>query len=110
MSAKLYSDNSSSIIEMVNDNKEQSLLNDGYTEWIWRIKPINSKENYIKLIITISDRDLVVYEKTIPVNGNIWYSIKTWLSNWWEIVASTLILPIIIPLIIYFKRKKSKKG
>jgi hypothetical protein len=108
MKAKLYSDDSSAIIEMVNDSAEQSIGEKGYTEWVWRIKPLTNKDNYLKMIITISDKDIVVYEKLIPVEGDIWYSFVSWIERWWEILATTLIIPIIIPVFIYYRKKRKR--
>lgn len=110
MKAKLYSDDSSAIIEMVNDNTEQSISEKGYTEWIWRIKPLTNKDNYLKMIITISDKDIVVYEKIIPVEGDIWFSFVSWIERWWEVLATTLIIPIVIPIFIYYKKKRKSKN
>lgn len=109
MKAKLYSDDSSAIIEMVNDNTEQSIGENGYTEWVWRIKPLTNKDNYLKMIITISDKDIVVYEKLIPVESDFWYSFVSWIERWWQVLATTLIIPIIIPIFIYYRKKRKTK-
>jgi len=112
MTAALYSDNDSAIIESVNSNETQNIYENGYTEWVWRIKPLNDKPNYLKLIVSISGRDIVVYEKTIPVDGDFWFESTSWLEKWWEVLATTLIIPIIIPIVIYYKKKKklNKEG
>ena len=110
MSAKLYSDTTNTIVELVSSGSEQRLYDTGYTEWIWRVKPLSNKSTYLKLIITITDRDLVVYEETIPVQGNMWYSIEKWISKWWELLATTLIIPILIPIFIYYRKKKKKSS
>lgn len=109
MTAILYSDNDSAIIELVNKNETQNIHKNGYTEWIWRIKPLNDKPNYLKLIVSISGRDIVVYEKTIPVDGDFWFESTSWLEKWWEVLATTLIIPIVIPIFIYYKRKSNKE-
>jgi hypothetical protein len=109
MTAILYSDNDSAIIELVNKNETQNIHKNGYTEWIWRIKPLNDKPNYLKLIISISGRDIVVYEKLIPVDGNLWFESVSWIEKWWEVLATTLIIPIVIPIFIYYKRKSNKE-
>ena len=109
MTAILYSDNDSAIIELVNKNETQNIHKNGYTEWIWRIKPLNDKPNYLKLIVSISGRDIVVYEKLIPVDGNLWFESVSWIEKWWEVLATTLIIPIVIPIFIYYKRKSNKE-
>lgn len=106
MSAWLYSDDGNTETELVNSNRTQNIYVEGYTEWTWRVKPLNDNPTYIKLIITVSDRDVVVYEKTIPVEGDFWFETTTWLEKWWEVIASTLIIPIVIPIFIYIRRKR----
>lgn len=110
MSANLYTDESLFEVSMVNKNSEQSLYNDGYTEWVWRVRPLKPGNHYIKMIITISGRDIVVYEKNIPVESNWKFSFSEWVSKWWQAITATIITPIIIPFIIWFyRRRKNKK-
>lgn len=110
MSANLYTDESLFEVSMVNKNAEQSLYKDGYTEWIWRVRPLKPGNHYIKMLITISGRDIVVYEKNIPVESNWKFSFSEWFSKWWQAITATIITPIIIPFIIWFyRRRKNKK-
>jgi hypothetical protein len=109
MSAKLYSDDNVEL-KMVT-NETQRLSDDGYTEWVWRVKPKTSKPCYIKMIITMSEVDYVVYEEEILVETNWFWSFSNWFSKWWQAITATIITPILIPFIIWFrKRKKSKES
>lgn len=109
MSANLYTDESLFEVSMVNKNAEQSLYKDGYTEWVWRVRPLKPGSHYIKMLITISGRDIVVYEKNIPVESNWKFSFSEWFSKWWQAITATIITPIIIPFIIWFYRRKKKQ-
>lgn len=106
MKASLYVDKEIFEINLVNDNNEQSLLDYGYTEWVWRVKPLKPGKHYIKMMINISDRDIVVYEKNIAVENNTRFQILSWLEKWWEKIMISLIIPIIIPFIAWVYKKK----
>jgi hypothetical protein len=109
MSAKLYSDDSVEIRFVTRE--EQRLSEDSYTEWVWRVKPKTSKPCYLKMIITMSKVDYVVYEEEILVEPNWLWSFSNWFSKWWQAITATIITPILIPLIIWLRnRRKSKKS
>jgi hypothetical protein len=108
MTAKLYSDDNVEL-KMVT-NGDQRISDDGYTEWVWRIKPKTTEHCYIKMVITMSDVDYVVYEEEILVEPNWTWSFSNWFSKWWQAITATIITPILIPLIIWFRsRRKSSK-
>jgi len=112
MSAKLYTDKEYFLVELVNSGSTQNIEEEGYTEWVWRVTPLKSGNSYIKMIITISSKDIVVYEKEIPVESNWSWSFSNWFIKWWQAVTATIITPILIPLFIWLynrKRKKSKE-
>lgn len=75
MEASLYTDEGIFEVFMVNKNNKQSLSDLGYTEWVWRVRPLKSGNHYIKMLVTISGRDIVVYEKNILVESNWSYRI-----------------------------------
>lgn len=104
ISARLYSDNNIEVILISNEN--QRLLETGYTEWVWRVKPMTNDRCYIKLTITLSERDLVVYEEEIPVISSWYWSFFNWLTKWWQAITATIITPILIPFIIWLVRRK----
>lgn len=107
MKAKLHADEDVFEISLKSEY-EQSISENGYTEWEWRVKPLRKGEHFIKLTVYISGKDLVVYDKKIPTDNNFYYSFTQFIKEWWEIISATIIIPIIIPLIKWFKRKKSE--
>lgn len=108
MTAKLFTDSKAFEVELVS-NADQKICKDGYTEWAWRVRPIKSGEHYIKLLITISGKDIVVYEKNIAVESNWEWSFTNWVKNWWQIILTTFIVPIIIPIIKWLMGRKKKE-
>lgn len=106
ITASLYSDDAD--IKLIN-NKNQRLYDNGYTEWIWRIKPNKSNNCYLKMTITLSERDLVVYEKEIPVSSNWLWSFSNWVAKWWQAITATVITPILIPFFIWLRNRKKSK-
>lgn len=110
MEASLYTDDGIFEVFMVNKNNKQSLSDLGYTEWVWRVRPLKSGNHYIKMLITISGRDIVVYEKNIPVESNWSFSFSNWFSKWWQAITATIVTPILIPFFIWlYNRRKKKK-
>lgn len=110
MFAKLYTDSEYFTVELVNSLSGQKIWGEGYTEWIWRVTPLKSGSSYIKMIITMSGRDIVVYEKEIPVDSNWSWSFSNWFSEWWQAITATIITPILIPFGIWLlKRRKSRE-
>jgi uncharacterized Tic20 family protein len=57
---------------------------------------MNKKEFY---------KDIIVFDKNVDVKSNALFSFKTWLSNYWQWIIST----IISPFIIWFYKKKSEE-
>lgn len=104
MKAKLYSDDNVEVRSVTTES--QRLSNDGYTEWVWRVKPKTSDPCYIKMIITMSDVDYVVYEEEILVDTNWLWAFSNWFSKWWQAITATIITPILIPFIIWLRKKK----
>ena len=106
MTAEILYDTSFFYITQLN-TKLQNVDSLGYTEWSWQVTPLKSGKGYLKLIIKIksADKDIVVFDKAIEVKSNIGYSIKEFISNYWQWLMTT----IIIPLIVFFYKKKKKK-
>ena len=50
-------------------------------------------------------KDITVFDKNIEVKSNVAFNIKTWLSNYWQWLITT----IIIPFIVWFYKKKSEE-
>lgn len=108
MSAKLYADKSKFEVSMVNSKNEQSLHKNGYTEWIWRVKPLKKGKGDIKLIIKVSGKDIIVYEKKIPVDYNWKYSISEWFNLDLKYILALIFSPILVPFFIWLYRRRYK--
>lgn len=112
MSANLISEDGKFIITP-SSTEIQNIEDKGYTEWGWRITPLKSGQNFLKLVVKVRIinengdfyKDITVFDKNIEVKSNVVFSIKTWLSNYWQWLITT----IIIPFIIWFYKKKSEE-
>ena len=112
MSANLISEDGKFIITP-SSTEIQNIEDKGYTEWGWRITPLKSGQNFLKLVVKVRIinengdfyKDITVFDKNIDVKSNVVFSIKTWLSNYWQWLITT----IIIPFIIWFYKKKSEE-
>lgn len=89
--------------------KTQNILEESYTEWSWRIKPLKSGKSYLKLTIKLPNKEIVVYEQDILVESDFIFSFKSFLSKWWQAITATIITPILIPFLIWAYRRKNIK-
>jgi len=112
MSANLISEEGKFIITPAS-TETQNIEDKGYTEWAWRIVPLKGGQNFLKLVVKVRIvnengefyKDITVFDKNIEVKSNVVFSIKTWLSNYWQWLVTT----IIIPFIVWFYKKKSEE-
>lgn len=112
MSAQLISEEVSFKIEP-KSTEFQNIEDNGYTEWQWRITPLKGGSNFLKLLVKVRVKndneefykDIIVFDKNVDVKSNALFSFKTWLSNYWQWIIST----IISPFIIWFYKKKSEE-
>ena len=112
MSANLISEDGKFIIKSAS-TEVQNIEEKGYTEWEWRIIPLKSGENFLKLVVKVRIinesgdfyKDITVFDKNVEVKSNVVFSVKTWLSNYWQWLITT----IIIPFIVWFYKKKSEE-
>ena len=112
MSANLIAEDGKFIITP-SSTEIQNIEDKGYTEWGWRITPLKSGQNFLKLVVKVRIinengdfyKDITVFDKNIDVKSNVVFSIKTWLSNYWQWLITT----IIIPFIVWFYKKKSEE-
>lgn len=111
MSAELIDSEGSFIINSLSTEKQ--IIEGDYTEWTWDILP-NKKGNLnLRMVIKINIyndkgefvKDIPVFERDIYTSSNLYYSIKNFLTLYWQWILSTLILP----LIVYIWKKKSNK-
>ncbi len=111
MSAQLVSDENSFEIKSLS-TEVQNIEQSGYTEWQWLIKPLKGGENFLKLVVKVRVKedgqefykDITVFDKKIPVKSNTIFTVKSFLSQYWQWIMTT----IIIPLIIWFYKKRSE--
>ncbi len=90
------------------------------TAWKWYIRPKTG--GYNPLILTVSTRikdqygsdykDIPVFEKTVNVNSNYWYSTRIFLEENWQYVLSGILIPFIVWLFNLYNNKErgSKQG
>lgn len=111
MTALLIDLDSNFIIKSTSTS-EQNIEDFGYTEWNWIVKPTKVGENRLRLLIKVRVftedgeylKDIPVYDQKIKVQSNIQWTLKNWSSKYWQWLMST----IIIPIFIYFWRKRGK--
>ncbi len=111
MSAQLVSDENSFEIKSLS-TEVQNIEQSGYTEWQWLIKPLKGGDNFLKLVVKVRVKedgqefykDITVFDKKIPVKSNTIFTVKSFLSQYWQWIMTT----IIIPLIIWFYKKRSE--
>jgi hypothetical protein len=112
MSANLISEEGKFTITPAS-TETQNIEDKGYTEWAWRIVPLKGGQNFLKLVVKVRIinengeffKDITVFDKNIEVKSNVVFSVKTWISNYWQWLITT----IIIPFIVWFYKKKSEK-
>jgi hypothetical protein len=108
ISAFLYGDSDRVDIKLAT-RQLQKMSDSNYVEWVWRVMPKKPGLCYIKMIITISQRDLVVYEENIPIKSGWYWKLLKWFGKWWQAITVSVITPIVIPFIIWYRKRRSKK-
>tara|TARA_Y100000389_G_scaffold111079_1_gene108152 strand:- start:2187 stop:2993 length:807 start_codon:yes stop_codon:yes gene_type:complete len=84
----------------------------GYVEWEWKIKPIKSGENRLKVIANVINdetnqpTEISVYDKQIKIKSNWKFLLTKFLSNNWEWSWGTLLIPLLTFIYNKFKNKK----
>lgn len=113
MTAELLSEDMAFKVTSLNTDKQ--IIEDGeYTEWGWLVTPLKSGKTYLKLIIKIkieadgevSYKDIVVFDKNVEVKANLSHGVKSWISQYWQWLMTT----IIIPVVVFFYKRREKKG
>ena len=115
MSAALTTDNEENFKISSKSTETQNIENFGYTEWEWNVMPLKSGEHDLKLIIKVRItseegsffKDIVVFEKKVPIKSNPSYSFFKIAEKYWQWSLSTLIIPFFIWL---YNRKKKKEA
>ena len=110
MVAQIYADDSTSVDIKLQSNKQQKLSDRGYTEWVWKVRPIKSGNQEIRLVITIAGKDVTVYERTIHVKSNWLWSVFHWIGVWWQPILASIVTPILIPFFVWlYKKRKNRR-
>ena len=113
MSADIISENGTFQIDTLSTSL-QDIDKTGYTEWEWEITPLKAGNDLLKLIVRVrvktddglTYKDIIVYDKTVMVKSNTKFVITRFISNYWQWLITTIIIPIIVWL---FKRRKDKE-
>lgn len=100
---------------IISKSSPEQMVDTSVTEWIWTVKPIKAGDASLRLVLKIFSnikgkdtvKDLPVFDEVIYIKRNIGYSIKNFISEYWQWLMTTIIIPFIIFL---YKRKKSKKA
>ena len=94
----------------------QNISKRGYTEWAWNIIPLKGGNNLLKLNVKIRIKedgesyykDIVVFDKKINIKSNIKFSIITWISEYWQWLLVTILIPLIKWLYDEWKKRKEE--
>lgn len=94
----------------------QNISKKGYTEWAWNIVPLKGGNNLLKLNVKIRIKedgesyykDIVVFDKKINIKSNIKFSIITWISEYWQWLLVTILIPLIKWLYDEWKKRKEE--
>jgi hypothetical protein len=97
---------------IVGDNTGIQLVDslDNYTQWTWNVTPIRYGESKLKIVVSIIRNGIkkeTVYEGDVIVKVNPTAQVKYWISNYWQWLLTTLIIPIFG---WWWNRKKKRKS
>jgi len=115
MSANLIVSKNSFRIDTLS-TEYQNISKRGYTEWAWNIVPLKGGNNLLKLNVKIRIKedgetyykDIVVFDKKINIKSNIKFSIITWISEYWQWLFATILIPLIKWLYDEWKKRKEE--
>lgn len=83
-------------------NEAQPVTDNEITDWAWDVTPLQSGDQKLSLLVTIrlmipgskeETKDLPVLDRRISVKVDPIYSITTIISNYWQWIAVTMIIP-----------------
>ena len=108
MTAELLSEDGAFKVTKLNTDK-QVLEDESYTEWGWIVTPQKSGKTYLKLVIKIKVKadgetyikDIVVFDKNIKVKANASLEVKSWFSQYWQWLMTTIIIPVFLFYLLY---------
>ena len=114
MSAELLGDDTKFKISSLSSDY-QVIEGDDYAEWEWRIMPLKSGKNYLKLLIRVkskvddSYKDITIFDKKILVKPNIKYTLSNWISDYWQWISSSILIPAFTWWWANRRKKRKKK-
>lgn len=113
MSAKLITDSSKMRIQSISTETQDIEVN-GFTEWAWRLTPLKGGNVLLRIVVNIKQsvdgkailKDIPVYDEVIPIKSNIIFSLSRFISQYWQWIITTIVIPLVVWF--YNKNKKSK--
>jgi hypothetical protein len=105
MSAHLWADPDGFEVYELSTTK-QKINDQTYTEWSWRIIPINSGKYVVKMFINLNDGDFIVYERKMEIEISFIDKIIDIISKNYNWLWSAIVVPFIIPFIIKISKRK----
>ncbi len=91
----------------------KNIESEGYVEWEWKVKPIKSGDNRLKVIANVINdetkqpTEISVYDKQIKIKSNWKFLLSKFLSENWEWLFGTLLIPLFTFIYNKFKNKKT---
>ncbi len=84
-------------------NEEQIIEDTDYTQWDYKVAPLKSGNRKVCISITVLlteenedfRKTLLILEKEITVRSNPIYSIKTFVSDYWQWIFASALIPAI---------------
>jgi hypothetical protein len=97
------------MFDIVSDNKPIQLVenNENVTQWTFNVTPVRSGTSKLKIVVSIIRDGLVkevVYEDDVTVKTDITKTVPYFIAKYWQWLLST----IVIPIIIWFTKRKKK--
>jgi len=97
------------MFDIVSDNKPIQLVenNENVTQWTFNVTPLRSGSSKLKVVVSIIRDGLVkevVYEDDVTVKTDITKTVPYFIAKYWQWLLST----IIIPIIVWFTKRKKK--
>ena len=107
----LSSDDNKAFSIVTENTSMQFLSNDSsYTEWNWSVTPLRAGTNKLSIVISIikdNIRKEQVYQDTINVKINVKNQILFFIKTYWQVLLTSIIIPLII---FFYKKYKDKKN
>ena len=91
----------------------KNIESEGYVEWEWKVKPIKYGDNRLKVIANVINdetkqpTEISVYDKQIKIKSNWVFLLSKFLSQNWEWLFGTLLIPLFTFIYNKFKNKKT---